>query len=80
MACMTAEHLETSSRNLSNDIVFISRSNSVPIWYLRCYSFAISKIVEEYLCCIEVGWFKVGGPCYLEELKVYLLMYILIAK
>ena len=77
---MTAEYLEIPSRNLSNDIGFGSRSYSVPIWYLRRYFFAISRILEEYLCCIEVGWFKVGGPCKLEELKVYLLMYILIAR
>ena len=44
---MTAEYLEASSHNLSNEVVFGSRSNSVPIWYLRRYSFAISNIVEE---------------------------------
>ena len=52
---MTAEYLETSNRNLSNEVVFGSRSNSVAIWYLRRYSFAISKIMEESLCCIKVG-------------------------
>ena len=77
---MTAEYLETSSRNLSNEAVFSSRSNTVPIWYLRRHSFAISKIAEESLCCIKVGYFKAGGLCKLGELKVYLLMYILVAK
>ena len=77
---MTAEYLETSSRNLSNEVVFGSRSNPVPIWYLRRYSFAIFKILEKSLCCIKVGWFKVGGPCKLRELKVYLLMYMLITR
>ena len=30
MACMTAEYLETASRNLSNEVVYGSRSNTVP--------------------------------------------------
>ena len=77
---MTAECLGISSRNLSNEDVFGSRSNFVPYWYLQRYPFAISKIVEESLCCMKVGWFKVDGPRKLGELKVYLLMYILIAR
>ena len=80
VVCMTAEYLETPSRNMPNEFVFGSSSNSVPIWYLRRYSFAISKIVEESLCCIKVGWFKVGGPCKLGELEVYSLIYKLLAR
>ena len=57
---MTAEYLETSSRNLSNEVVFGSRSNSVPLSYLRRYSFAISKIIEKSLCCIKVRYSR--GP------------------
>ena len=41
----------------------------MPIRYTRRYSSAISNTVEESLCCIKVGWFKVGGPCELGELK-----------
>ena len=36
---------------------------------MRRYSSAISNTVEESLCCITVGQFKVGGPCELGELK-----------
>ena len=55
MACMTTEYLETSSRNLPNEVVFGSHSTCVPIWCLRRYSFAISKIVEESVWGIKVG-------------------------
>ena len=36
---MTAEYLETSSRNLSNEVVHGSRSNSVPLVFavFLCY-------------------------------------------
>ena len=37
--------------------------------FMRRYSSAISNTVEESLCCIKVGSFKVGGPCELGELK-----------
>ena len=36
---------------------------------MRRYYFAISQRVRGSLCCIKVGWFKVGGPCELVELK-----------
>ena len=48
VACMTAAYLKTLS-------CFGNSSNSVPIRYMRRYSFAVSKIVEEALCCI-INW------------------------
>ena len=55
VACMTAAYMETSSRTLSNEVVYGSCLNFMPIWCMREYSFDISKIVEESLCCIKVG-------------------------
>ena len=39
---------------------------------MRRYSSSISNTVEESLCCIKVGWFKVGRPCESGELKLLL--------
>ena len=49
---MTAAYLKTLAFNLSNEVVLVIALNSVPIRYMRRYSFAVSKIVEESLCCM----------------------------
>ena len=59
---MAAEYLETSSRNLSNEVVLV-------VALTLCQLVHATQHVEESLCCIKVGWFKVGGPCKLGELK-----------
>ena len=56
VACMTAAYLKTLTFNLSNEVVFLVIAlNSVPIRYMRRYSFAVSKIVEKSLC-LYVNW------------------------
>ena len=52
VACMTAAYLKTLAFNLSKDVVLVIALNSVPMWYMRRDSFAVSKIVEESLCCM----------------------------
>ena len=60
MTCMTAAYLKTLAFNLSDEIVLVI--NSVPIRYMRRYSFAVSKIVEKSLC-LYVNWENLTSTC-----------------
>ena len=51
VACMTAACLKTLALICLTKL-FGNGSNSVPIRYMRRYSVAVSKIVEESLCCM----------------------------
>ena len=62
VACMTAAYLKTLAFNLSNEVVLVIALNSVPIRYMRRYSFAVSKIVEESLC-LYVNWENLTSTC-----------------
>ena len=79
---MTAEYLETSSRNMYEVASWQSLQLCVHLIFATVFLFllAIVKIVEKSLCCIQVGWFRVDGPCKLGELKSTrsLLIFILI--
>ena len=79
---MTAAYLKASSRTLPNGVVLVVALTLCQFGTGICewYSFAISQHVRVSLCCIKVGWFKVGGSCKLGEHNVSLLMYILLAR
>ena len=51
VACMTAACLKTLA-SICLTKLFGNSSNSVPFRYMRRYSVAVSKIVEESLCCM----------------------------
>ena len=61
VACMTAAYLKTLAL-ICQTSCFGNSSNSVPIRFMRRYSFAVSKIVEESLCCI-VNWENLMSTC-----------------
>ena len=54
---MTAAYLKTLAFNLSNEVVLVIALTLCQFgtWYMRRYSFAVSKIVEESLC-LYVNW------------------------
>ena len=62
VACMTAAYLKRLAFNLSNEVVLVIALNSVPNRYMRRYSFAVSKIVEESLC-FYVNWENLTSTC-----------------
>ena len=67
VACMTAAYLKILPVICRSYFGIIS--NSVPIPYMRRCSSVIFNTVEESLCCIKVGLFKVGGLCESRELE-----------
>ena len=62
---MTTAYLKTSSRTLPNGVVLVVTLTLCQFGTGICDGifFAISRHVSGFLCCIKVGWFKVGGPC-----------------
>ena len=59
---MTAAYLKTLAFNLSNEVVLVIALTLSPIRYMRQYSFAVSKIVEESLC-LYVDWENLMSTC-----------------